>query len=114
MTDPGRLKFVDRECLAKLGKEQSPALSPGQSDRLVEETRCNLVPSLNGGKQDRLLIEHLGIEEQTIHVEDDGGWHVRELHRNAVRVGHGVPRWPACPRAHPARRHAATGHPASI
>jgi hypothetical protein len=38
------------------------------------------VPLLGGGKQDRVLIEGLGVEEQTIHVEDDGGWSARELH----------------------------------
>ena len=38
------------------------------------------MPSLGGGNQKRLLIEALSIEEQTIHVEDDGGWSARELH----------------------------------
>jgi hypothetical protein len=28
--------------------------------------------ALGGGKQDRFLIESLGVEEQTSHIEDDG------------------------------------------
>jgi hypothetical protein len=38
------------------------------------------VTALGSGKQDRFLIESLDIQEQTIHVEDDGGWSTRELH----------------------------------
>jgi hypothetical protein len=33
---------------------------------------------------DRLLVEHLGIEEETVHVEDDGGRRMGELHGGPV------------------------------
>ena len=35
---------------------------------------------LRGSYQDRLLVERFSVEKQTVHVEDNGGWHVGELH----------------------------------
>jgi hypothetical protein len=32
------------------------------------------VPAFGSGKLDCLLVKHLGIEKEAIHVEDDGGW----------------------------------------
>jgi hypothetical protein len=57
-----------------------PALSPRQTNRPVEDIEDDLMPSVGGGKEKRLLTERLGIEEQAVHVEDDGGGHPGKFH----------------------------------
>ena len=42
------------------------------------------MPAFGSGKMDRLLVKHLGIEKEAIHIEHDGGWHARELHGSPV------------------------------
>jgi hypothetical protein len=51
-----------------------------QTDRPVEDIECNLMPAFDGGKLDRLLVKHLGIEKEAVPVEDDGGWRSGQLH----------------------------------
>jgi hypothetical protein len=63
-----------------MGNEEVSALSPWQTDRPVEDIDCDLVPAFGGGKLDRLLVKHLGIEKEAIHVEDDGGGRPGQLH----------------------------------
>ena len=45
-------------------QQQSAALSPGQTDRPVEDINRDLVPGFGSGKLDRLLVEHLGIKKE--------------------------------------------------
>ena len=74
MTDPRLLELIDRECFAEMGEKQGSALGPRQTNRPVENINCDLVPAFGSGKLDCLLVKHLGIEKEAIHVEDDGGW----------------------------------------
>ena len=61
-------------------QQQSAALSPGQTDRPVEDINRDLVPGFGSGKLDRLLVEHLGIKKKAIHVEDDSRRHSGQFH----------------------------------
>ena len=63
-----------------MGEKQGSALGPRQTDRPVEDINCNLVPAFGSGKLDRLLVEHLGIKKEAIHVEDDSRRHSGQLH----------------------------------
>jgi len=80
MPDPCRLEFIGGKGLAEMGEQQGSALRPWHTDRPAEELRCDLMAGFCGGEQNRLLIERLGVEKQTIHVEDDSSWRPGQHH----------------------------------
>ena len=67
--------------------EQAAGLWPWQTYSAAEDTRGHIMASLRRCNQGRLLVERFRVEQQSIHVEDNGGWHVREFHN--VWVGEG-------------------------
>jgi len=40
----------------------------------------DIVPSFRRSYQNRFLVERFGIEKQTVHIEDNRGWPMGELH----------------------------------
>src|SRR5688500_14503169 len=72
MSDPRRQKVVHGKICPEMREEQAPALTPRQADRLVEHRQSNRVPSFCRGEDARLLVKSFGVEEQAVHVEDDG------------------------------------------
>ena len=59
---------------------------PGTTNRLAKNARGYVVPSFGRRHQDCRLIERLGIEQETIHVEDDGSGYAGGLHIDTLVV----------------------------
>ncbi len=63
-----------------LFQKQYSALDPRHAYGALNNG-CRQVVTSNGcSRQKRLLIECLGIENQPVHVEDHGDWHMRKRH----------------------------------
>ena len=56
--------------------------------------------------QGRFLVERFSVKEQAVHVEDNGGGHVRELHIAGYRTEGRIGTWPGRPVLNPAARNA--------
>ena len=46
----------------------------------AENTRGRIVARFRRCNQGRFLVERFRVEQQSIHVENNGGWHMREFH----------------------------------
>jgi len=74
MTDPRLLELIDRECFAKWERSRARLWAHGKPTVRLKTSIATIVPAFGSGKLDCLLVKHLGIEKEAIHVEDDGGW----------------------------------------
>jgi hypothetical protein len=77
-------ELIDRERTAIVFQQVLARLEPGEADHLLEDGLRHLVTHLQASRQDGLLVENLSVEEQTVHVENNGGWPAGELHRLLV------------------------------
>ena len=77
--NPRCLEFVNGERLAEVRQEKRSRLNPWQADGLVKEMRRDVVSSCNCREGKGLLVKSFGIEQQAVHVEDDGSGNAGEF-----------------------------------
>jgi hypothetical protein len=62
---------VGVEPLAEVLAQHHRAAGPGVADHPLQHLHGEVVTHLGGLGGQRLAIDHLGVDEQTVHVEDD-------------------------------------------
>src|SRR5439155_12532210 len=91
MLGPGSQKFIHRERRTKMVQKQGAHPREREPDRTNENGRPKLTALRGGGGRDRLLVQRLSIEQQTVHIEHNSGRSARKYHPAAI-----IPsgRWP--------------------